>query len=109
MGVTGEFWLKRKSHVHVCMQTALRDLTWSIDLDEFEELLVSKRESAPVPDWLPHGVSRSAGCIGAKCLFAANQAALQGAALLEGFGASRTVLKLARSTPRAYLSVRLNL
>ena len=59
-------------------------------LDEFEELLASKRESALGPDGLPKSVYRSAGGIG-QFLFATYQAFLQGSALWAGFDASRTV------------------
>ena len=51
---------------------ALHDMNWAIDLDDFEELLASKRESAPRPHWLPNSVHRSAGGIGARFLFAAS-------------------------------------
>ena len=73
------------------VQPAPPDLRWNIRLDEFEELLASKRESASGPDGLPNSVNRSGGGIGAKILFAAYQACLQGAALPAGFGVSRTV------------------
>ena len=59
--------------------------------DEFEELLASKRESAPGPDGSPYSVYRFAGGIGAKFLFDAYQAILQASALPAGFGACRTV------------------
>ena len=74
-----------------CVQPAHPDLNWSFQLDEFEELLASKRESAPGPDELPCSVHRSADGMGTKFLFAAFQAALRGAALHQEFGACRTV------------------
>ena len=43
-------------------------------LDDVEELLASKRESARGPGGLPSSVYRCAGCIGAKLLCAACQA-----------------------------------
>ena len=73
------------------VQLALRELIRSIGLDEFEEQFASKRDSAPGPDGLPNSVCRGAGGSGAKFLFAAYQATLQGEALPYGFGASRTV------------------
>ena len=73
------------------VQPSLRDLTWTVGLDEFEELLASKRESAPGPDGSPNSVYRSAGGIGAKFLFATYLATLQGKALPVGSGASRIV------------------
>ena len=73
------------------LQHAPPDLRWNIGLDEFNEILASKRESAPGPDGLPFFLYRSAGGIGVRFLFAADQACLQGAALPVGFGASRTV------------------
>ena len=63
------------------VQSAPRDLNWTTSLEELEELLASKRESALGPDGLPYIVYRSAGEIGAKLLLAAWQATLQGAAL----------------------------
>ena len=59
------------------VQRAPLALNWTIGLVELEELLASKRESATGPDGLPYSVYRSAGGIGAKFLFAANQASLQ--------------------------------
>ena len=73
------------------VQPAHPDLNWSFQLDEFEELLACKRESAPGPDGLPCSVRLSADGIGTKFLFAASQAALRGAVLHQGFGACRTV------------------
>ena len=76
------------------VQPSPLDVRWNIELDELQELLVSKRKSAPGPDGLPYSVYRSAGGIGAQFLFAAYQVCLQGAALPAGFGASRTVFIL---------------
>ena len=73
------------------VQDAPPDLRWNISLDKFEEVLVSKRESAPGPDSLLCSFFRSACGIGARFLFVANQACLQGAALPIGFCASRIV------------------
>ena len=46
------------------VQHAPPDLRWNIGLDEFEEILASKSESAPRPDGLPKTLYRSAGGIG---------------------------------------------
>ena len=46
------------------VQHALPDLRWNMGLDEFEEILASKRESAPGPDGLPKSLYRSAGGVG---------------------------------------------
>ena len=73
------------------VRPALHDMKWAIGLDDFEELLASKRESAPRPHGLPYSVHRSARGIGARFLFAAYRAALQGSALPVGFGARCTV------------------
>ena len=73
------------------VQPATHDLNWTIGLDEFQDHLASKRESAPGPDGLPLSVYGSARGLGAKFLFAAYQAILQGMALSAGFGAGRTV------------------
>ena len=54
------------------VQPAPNDLNWNIGLDEFEELLASKRESAPGPDGLPYSVYRSAGGVGTKFLGSAD-------------------------------------
>ena len=70
------------------VQPAPHDMKWAVGLDEFEELLASKRESAPGPDGLPYSVYRSAGGTGAKFLSAAYQATLQGTALPEGLEAT---------------------
>ena len=49
------------------LQPVPRELNWTIALDEFEELLACKRESADGPDGLPKkSVYRSAVGIGAK-------------------------------------------
>ena len=95
----------------VCfVQLAPRDVIWSAVLDEIKELLGAKRESARGPGGLPYSVYRCADCIGAKFLFAACQATLQGAALKASVLAERfSFLKLLRSTPRACLSSRQNL
>ena len=59
------------------VQPSPPDVRWSIEMGEFEELLASKRESAPGANCLPSSVYRSAGGIGAKVLFATYQACLQ--------------------------------
>ena len=45
---------------------ALREMNWAIEFSALEEMLASKRESAPGPDWFPYSVYRSAGGVGAK-------------------------------------------
>ena len=73
------------------VELAPHNLNWIIESIEFEDMLASKRESAPGPGGLPYSVYRSVGGIRAKFLFAAHEAILRGPAPPAGFGASRTV------------------
>ena len=68
------------------VEPATRGMNWTTEVSAFEEMLASKRESAPGPDGLPFCVHCSAGGIGAKFLLAAYEAVLLGAALPTGFG-----------------------
>ena len=62
-----------------------------MDRAEFDDLLVSKKDSAPRPDGIPYGVYRCAGGLGSKFLFNADQAVLEGRNIPDCFAESRTV------------------
>ena len=66
---------------------ALREMNWCIQFSALEEMLASKRESAPGPDGLPYSVYRSAGGVGAEFPCATSEAVLMEAAPSAGFGA----------------------
>ena len=60
---------------HHCHETILRyvqkapdDIRWEIDRNEFDELLATKKESAPGPDGIPFRVYRCAGGLGSQFL-----------------------------------------
>ena len=67
------------------------DISWTVDQDEFDDLLVLKKDSTPSPDGIPHGAYRCAGGLGSKFLFNAYKAVLEGSAIPECFAESRTV------------------
>ena len=90
-------------------QSSLPDVRWNIEVDEFEEILASKRGSAP--DQMAYLIACTALLAALEpniyiyiYIFATYQACLQGAALPVGFGASRTVF-IHKSTDRGVLSV----
>ena len=65
----------------------------SIGLDraEFDDLLASKKDSAPGLDGIPSGIYRFAGGLGSKFLFHAYQAVLEGRNVPTCFAERRTV------------------
>ena len=67
------------------------DINWTPDRAEFDDLLASKKDSAPGPDGIPYGVYRCAGGLGSKFLFNAYQAVLEGRNIPDCFAESRTV------------------
>ena len=73
------------------VQQAPNDINWTIDRAEFDDLLASKKDSAPGPDGIPYGVYRCAGGLGSKFLFNAYQAVLEGRNISDCFAESRTV------------------
>ena len=73
------------------MQPAIDDIEWEVNREEFEEPLVTKRESAPDPGGLPCAF-RCAGGIGTHFVFEAYQHLLHGRHTPEGFAASKNVL-----------------
>ena len=60
------------------VQQAPDGINWTIDQAEFDDLLASKKDSAPGPDGIPYGVYRCAGGLGSKFLFGAYQTVLEG-------------------------------
>ena len=73
------------------VQQAPNDISWTIDQDEFDDLLALKKYAAPGPDGIPHGACRCAGGLGLKFLFNAYQAVLEESAIPDCFAESRTV------------------
>ena len=65
------------------VQQAPDDINRTIDQAEFDDLLTSKKDSAPGPDGIPYGVYR--------CLFRAYKAVLEGSTIPDCFAESRTV------------------
>ena len=63
----------------------------NFDLHEFDEMIATKKESAPAPDGIPHGNYRCAGGLGSHLLFNAYKRVLEGGAVPAHFAASRTV------------------
>ena len=73
------------------VQQAPDDINWALDQAEFDDLLASKKDSAPGPDGTPYGIYRCAGGLGSKFLFHAHQAVLEGRDIPDCFAESRTV------------------
>ena len=75
------------------VKPAPEGIVWDVSKERnFEELLATKRESAPGPDRLPCSTCRHAGGIGTRFLFEAYQHLFRGGHPPTGFPASRTVL-----------------
>ena len=62
-----------------------------IDKHEFDEMMDSKKESAPGPDGIPYSRYRCAGGLGSQFLFHAFKHVLDGGAIRAQFAAIRTV------------------
>ena len=73
------------------VQQAPDDINWTIDQAEFDDLLASKKDSAPGTDRIPYGVYRCAGGLASKFLFHAYQDVLEGRNIPDCFAESRTV------------------
>ena len=73
------------------VQQAPDDLRWVIDKNEVDELMVTKKESAPGPDGIPYSFKRCAGGLGSQVLFNAYKHALAGVPIPAQFAPSRTV------------------
>ena len=67
------------------------DIRWVIDQNEFDELMASKKESAPGPDGIPYSFYRCAGGLGSRILFCAYKHVLEGGTIPELFAESTTV------------------
>ena len=77
---------------------AREDIQWEIDKREFDEMIATKKESAPGPDGIPYSFYRCAGRLGSQFLFDAKKRVLEGAAVSTEFAASRTVFVPKSST-----------
>ena len=84
------------------VQKAPDDIRWTIDKTEFDELVATKKDSAPGPDGIPYGAYRCAGGLGSQFLFDAHRALLDGGAVPDHFDVGRTVFFL---TPRPLASM----
>ena len=73
------------------MQNVLEFLQWTIDKQEFDEMIATKKESAPGPVGIPHGIYRCAGGLGSRFLFNAHKCVVEGGSVPTHFAASRTV------------------
>ena len=71
------------------VQKALDDIQWETVKREFDEMIVTKKESAPGPDGFPNGICRCAGGLGFHFLFNAYKRALEGGVVPTHFAASR--------------------
>ena len=83
---------------HHCHETILQyvqkapdDIRWEIDRNEFDELMATKKESAPGPDGIPYGAWRCAGGLVSQLLFNEYKHVLEGGAIPALFAESRTV------------------
>ena len=73
------------------VQKAPDDIRWEIDRNEFDELMATKKESAPGPDGIPCSLYRCAGGLGSQFLFNAPKHVLEGGTISALFAESRTV------------------
>ena len=73
------------------VQQAPDDISWTVDQDEFDDLLALQKDSAPGPDGIPYGAYRCAGGLGSMFLFSAYRVLLEGRAIPDCFAQSRTV------------------
>ena len=85
-----------RHHLHEAIlryvQKAPDDIRWKIDRNEFDELVASKKESAPGPVGLPKNLYRCAGGLGSQFLHKAYKHVAEGGPVPAQFAASRTVL-----------------
>ena len=73
------------------VQKAPDDIRWVIDKNEFDELLATKKESAPGLDGMPYSFYRCAGGLGSRILFCAYKHVLEGGTIPTHFTERRTV------------------
>ena len=73
------------------VQQAPDHINWTLDQAEFDDLLASKKDSAPGPDGIPYSIYRCAGGLGSQFLFDTYRALLEGGAVPDHFAESGTV------------------
>ena len=73
------------------VQKAPDDIRWTIDRTEFDELIASKKDSAPGPDGIPYGAYKCAVGLGSQFLFQRLKYLLEGSTIPDCFAESRTV------------------
>ena len=73
------------------VQEAPEDFQWTIDKEEFDEMIATKKESARGPDGIPFGIYRRAGGLVSRCLCNAQRIVVEGGSVPIRFAASRTV------------------
>ena len=83
---------------HHCQETLLGyvekapdDIQWEIDKREFDNIMATKKETAPGSDGIPKSIFWCAGGLRCQFLFDAYQRVLEGGAVPSQFAASRTV------------------
>ena len=62
------------------VQKAPDDIRWEIDRHEFDEMMASKKVSAPGPDGIPYSIYKCAGGLGSQFLFNVCKRVLEGGA-----------------------------
>ena len=62
------------------------------DVGEFDELLATKKQSAPGPDGIPYSFCGCAGGLGSQFLYSAHKHVIEGGPVPALFAASRTVI-----------------
>ena len=72
------------------VQRALEDMQWTINKQEFDEVLATKKESALGPDGIPKSIQRCAGWFGSQLLLNAYRSIVEGGSVPLRF-AGRTV------------------
>ena len=60
------------------VQKAPEDTQWTVDKEEFDEMIATEKESAPGPDGIPNGIYRCAGGLGSRFEFNANNPVVEG-------------------------------
>ena len=92
------FEARAEGERHHCHETILRyvhkapdDIQWKIDRHEFDEMMVTKWESAPGPDGIPYSIYRCAAGLSSQFLFNVYKRVLEGGVVPAHIAASRTV------------------
>ena len=73
------------------VQKAPDDIRWEVDKSEFDELMATKKESAPGLDGIPYSFYRCAGALGSQVLFNAYTPVLEGGTIPALLAESRTL------------------